>query len=184
MILRRYTIEIRGGTGAGKSTLIRALMHGAVNLSVDEHLWIGLVHGTRVAIPGSYAMPTGGLENRYSLEQCIGLLQRARLAAPCVVFEGGMLSKTTGEVYRWLRELGAAYRVVYLRPPMGLVFRQMSQRRAHGLSSRAKERIRQDHELVDRAVTRIIADGKLVVQHRSYAETEKYVRKLIKEVSV
>jgi len=184
MTRRRYVIEIRGGTGAGKSTLIRDLVHDAVHLSISDHLWVGLLHGTRLAVPGSYAMATGGLENRYSLQQCRHLIEQARQAAPVVVFEGGFLSKTTGEVYRWLRdEVGSAYRIILLAPPMSRVYANMAQRRQHGLSTRNKERIRADHLAVERAVTRIIADGKLVSRCRTYDEANQHVRRLIKELA-
>lgn len=180
--MKRF-IEIRGGTGVGKSTLVRAVMECATvdRISTDRDIWVGVVDKVRVAVPGSYRMATGGLENRYSVVQCVQLLEEGIKHASVVLFEGGMISKTTGKVYEWLRNNAKVYDVVYLSLPLPKVRTNMEIRRNRKLRPTEMGVIERDHECVRRAVNRIAEDGVPVHTCTIYEKALETIFKLIRE---
>lgn len=174
-------IEIRGGTGVGKSTLVRAVMHDAMGRTVshEEHLWIGFLPPI-IAVPGSYRMKTGGLENRYSSEEIVLMLDTARKAAKngIVLFEGGLISKSTGEVFKWLAAQ-EDYRIVYLDLPLEKTVRNLTKRR--GREIERVNPIANDHKRVREAVGRAAHWGVPVETAFSYQEALKITMQLITE---
>lgn len=180
-------IEIRGSTGAGKTTVMRTIMAQSPSrvIDVDKHVMTLRLHGRVVSVPGSYVQTTGGLENRYSLEQCIQLLKHAELGAHAVLFEGGMLSKTTGTVYRWLVDGQKDYHVVHLDVSIPTMVTHLAKRRQHALSVMEMRAAQRDREMVNRAVARIKGEGYAIVYDcDSTTLTVHTILRLIKETKL
>lgn len=161
-------IEVRGGTGAGKSTLVRQVMAAAdAELRADDP-WVGRWtfpepgRYVKLAVPGTYRMPTGGLENRYTLEECIGMLDHAAGLADVVLFEGGMISKTTGKVFEYLEKKD--YTVIYLQLSSAKVRWNLAKRRRRKLTLAEEQAVARDHDTVERAVARIKSHSSVRVQ--------------------
>ena len=159
-------LEIRGGTGVGKSTLVRQVMKELVTVRAQDP-WVGsftAASRVKIAVPGSYRMATGGLENRYTLEECIALLHHAGEMADAVLFEGGMLSKTTGEVFDWLVKQPGGYSIIYLKPPPKITYANLRQRRGKVmLSAKELATVDKDADTVDRACLRAMNEHKITV---------------------
>lgn len=181
--MRRRFIEIRGGTGAGKSTLVRALMDALADLRVSEDLRLttGKFSMRQIAIPGSYKMTTGGLENRYTQREILAMLERAATCAEVVVLEGGLLSKSTGRVYEWCVQ-NHDYFAVHLAIPVDHAQRNLAQRRRKILRAAQLRAIARDHELVASAMFRIYADKRKLGAYTcpSYYEALDKVKSLIR----
>ena len=105
-------IEIKGCTGAGKSTIVRELL-GQMKAGVfaDPHplnieAYEGGLHGKKIAVLGSYhggaEIHWGGLESHLTQDKMLSLLDKYAQRANVVIMEGGHISKTTGKVHRAL----------------------------------------------------------------------------------
>lgn len=179
-------IEIRGCTGAGKSSLVRALMEKAHAYPLTKSdVYLGRIYAAKmdynIAFLGSYKMVTGGLENRYTQDQCIQLIDRHKKQNDIVIFEGGMLSKSTGKVYQHiLQHYKNEYMVMWLDSSLATCIMRLKMRR--GFKKINKGPIERDMKKCLSALERIKKDGVCVMSLES--GTEKALSQVLTFIKV
>lgn len=146
-------IDIRGGFGVGKSTLLADAMLGGTFQS-----GLTIRDGVGVAI-GHYLHVNGRLyKNRFTVEEYLSLLRLAARKADVVLMEGGSRGRTLGKVYDWLRTQ-SDYRVLYLAPPSQIWRRQLEKRRGRKLTARALTVAKDDHAHIADTIYKMKEDG-------------------------
>lgn len=108
-------VNIRGTGGAGKSTLVRAVM-SYYPVKKPEHLEkrkqpIGYTlthpHGGRsLYVPGHYETPCGGCDTIKGLDTIFGYVREANAKGMDVLFEGMLLCSDTKRVMELSRQTG------------------------------------------------------------------------------
>jgi hypothetical protein len=137
-------VNIRGTSGSGKSTVVRALMETASFRPVYDGLfglrrpeaYVGALPGVErgVCILGPYDIPTGGCDNIPTYDQVIELLERYAARGHHVVFEGLLISTCRGGVIgEALERRGRDAAILFLDTPVGTcIERVRARRRARG----------------------------------------------------
>jgi hypothetical protein len=101
-------INIRGTSGSGKSTIVKALL--MTRLAVPIYSTLGLKHPEAYRAPnqlhiiGPYNVPTGGCDavvGRLGIQGCVQLLEKY-VTRGDLIFEGLIISSMWGAVGEWL----------------------------------------------------------------------------------
>lgn len=165
-------IQIVGTNGAGKSTVVRAVMAvGACHRVQEDKKLLGYYLTVpqvrrQVFVVGPYEAPTGGCDAIKSLGKTYDLIGCAVRANKSVLFEGAShtMNQTRGPVF--VTEVGVPFVVVLLTTPLGVCLDGIDARRAErGASSLVSmEHVRSSYKRAQNYAARMREVGAGVVR--------------------
>lgn len=152
-------VSLRGTNGAGKSTIVRAIMaEYSVEKLYREHRKkpIGYhLDGGRIYIPGHYEIANGGIDTLRHLDEAYDLIRAAWRAGRNVIYEGKNLQDGSTRIQEFPQ---FDVRVVVVNTPLTECVASV-RNRGHGIAEKTIERL---HEKVLRDADRLTKIGYFV----------------------
>ena len=181
-------INLRGGNGAGKSTVIRALMEKSnVRPIFGTTFGLRCPEGYKVRLPqvetdvvvlGPYTSKCGGCDRIQPYDLIIDLLNKYEKRGD-VLFEGSLVSDNFGRIGEWLEARGPEVVVVFLDTSLDVCLSWLRQRTPGGGTRHVEKRFR----AIKRVRQKFIDAGKVRVTDTSPERAHDEVIKLLKEAA-
>jgi hypothetical protein len=159
-------LNLRGSSGSGKSTVVRALLsqygarpiYGCLGLRSPEAYRLD----DRACVIGPYLTPCGGCDALGSMDRVIELV-REYSAKGHVIFEGLIISSSYGRIGQFLESYGRHALVAFLTTPRERAYQQLRKRQAEG-RVRGDRSFDQHYDRTQRVKERMLRDGRLRVE--------------------
>jgi hypothetical protein len=160
-------INLRGSSGSGKSTVVRALLdrygsrsiYGCLGLRAPEAYRLD----DRAFVIGPYLTPCGGCDALGSMDRVIELLREYSAKGHHVIFEGLLISSMYGSVGQFLERYGRDALVAFLTTSRQRAYQQLCKRQSEG-RARGSESFDRHYDGTQRVKERMLRDGRLRVE--------------------
>jgi hypothetical protein len=162
-------VNVRGSHGAGKSTVIRAVMQRGIAEPIYGLLGPRLPEAYEVTLPGAavptyvigpYRTPCGGCDQIKHNETVMALVGNYA-GRGHVLFEGVLISSAYGAVGTFLERWGRSAVFVFLDTPLEECLRRVEARRGRERDERLIRNVTGKFRSGARVYERIISEGKM-----------------------
>ena len=164
-------INLRGTSGSGKSTVVRALLgrygaHPIFDLlgptAPEAYRLVRAPFKSRVYVLGPYLARCGGCDAVGSIDLLIELLH-AYHAKGTVIFEGLIISSMYGSIGQELEKHGKSALIAFLTTPYERCCAQLKKRQSEG-RARGNQSFDRHFDGTQRVKERMLKDGRLRVE--------------------
>jgi hypothetical protein len=165
-------IQLRGTSGSGKSTAVRALMkrygaHPIFDLlgprSPEAYRLIGTPFKSRLYVLGPYLAPCGGCDAIGNMETVIKLLRAYSAKGGDVIFEGLLISSMYGSIGQFLEGYGKDALIAFLTTSRERCYQQLRKRQSEG-RARGNKSFDRHYDGTQRVKQRMLKDGRVRVE--------------------
>jgi hypothetical protein len=160
-------LNLRGSSGSGKSTVIRALLdrygsrsiYGCLGLRSPEAYRLD----DRTFVIGPYLTPCGGCDALGSIDRVIELVREYSAKGHDVIFEGLIISSSYGRIGQFLESYGKDALVAFLTTSRQRCYQQLCKRQAEG-RARGSKSFDRHYDGTQRIKQRMLREGRLRVE--------------------